>query len=39
MDSKNQNYDVVICGTGLIECILSQLLCLDGKKVFHLDRN
>ena len=32
MDSQetNPNYDVVVCGTGLIECILSGLLSLEG---------
>jgi Rab GDP dissociation inhibitor len=32
-------YDVVVCGTGLVECILSGLLSQDGKKVLHIDRN
>ena len=32
-------YDVVICGTGLTECILSGLLCKKGMKVLHTDRN
>jgi len=32
-------YDVIICGTGLTECILSGLLSVNGKKVLHLDRN
>jgi Rab GDP dissociation inhibitor len=50
MDSSesNPNYDVVVCGTGLIECILSGLLSLDGtnplrnplgKRILHIDRN
>ncbi|OEH75183.1 Rab GDP dissociation inhibitor, partial [Cyclospora cayetanensis] len=30
---------VVVCGTGLKECILSGLLSSAGKKVLHLDRN
>ena len=30
---------VVVCGTGLKECILSGLLSSSGKKVLHLDRN
>ncbi len=29
-------YDVIICGTGLKECILSGLLSVKGKKVRHL---
>jgi len=41
MDSgeNNPNYDVVVCGTGLIECILSGLLSMEGKRVLHIDRN
>jgi Rab GDP dissociation inhibitor len=35
----DESYDVVICGTGLIECILSGLLSQEGKKVLHIDRN
>jgi len=42
----NETYDVVVCGTGLIECILSGLLSqegisafITGKKVLHIDRN
>lgn len=29
-------YDVVVLGTGLTECILSGLLSVDGKKVLHM---
>lgn len=32
-------YDVVICGTGFTESILSGLLSLKGMKVLHIDRN
>ncbi|XXQ37727.1 Rab GDP dissociation inhibitor [Plasmodiophora brassicae] len=35
----NEDYDVIILGTGLKECILSGLLSVSGKKVLHLDRN
>lgn len=35
----NDNYDVVILGTGLKECLLSGLLALNGKKILHLDRH
>mmetsp|Transcript_129919 Transcript_129919/g.183244 ORF Transcript_129919/g.183244 Transcript_129919/m.183244 type:complete len:335 (+) Transcript_129919:91-1095(+) len=35
----NEEYDVVVCGTGLTESILSGLLSQDGKKVLHIDRN
>lgn len=29
----------MVCGTGLVECILSGLLSQEGKKVLHIDRN
>lgn len=32
-------YDAIICGTGLTECIISGLLSVQGKRVLHLDRN
>ncbi|XP_063072558.1 rab GDP dissociation inhibitor beta-like [Engraulis encrasicolus] len=32
-------YDVIVLGTGLKECILSGLLSAAGKKVLHIDRN
>lgn len=35
----NEEYDVLVCGTGLTECILAGLLAQDGKKVLHIDRN
>jgi Rab GDP dissociation inhibitor len=35
----NDNYDVIVLGTGLTECIISGLLSISGKKVLHLDRN
>lgn len=35
----NEDYDVIILGTGLKECILSGLLSVAKKKVLHLDRN
>lgn len=35
----DDEYDVIVCGTGLKECILSGLLSVHGKKVLHLDRN
>jgi len=34
-----EDYDVIVMGTGLKECILSGLLSVDGLKVLHLDRN
>lgn len=35
----DEEYDVVVCGTGLKECILSGLLSVHGKKVLHVDAN
>ena len=35
----DKEYDFVILGTGLKECILSGLLSVSGKKVLHMDRN
>lgn len=35
----DEEYDVVVLGTGLTECILSGLLSVDTKKVLHMDRN
>jgi len=32
----NEEYDVIVLGTGLKECILSGLLSVKGKKVLHL---
>ncbi|KAB5515979.1 hypothetical protein DKX38_026627 [Salix brachista] len=32
-------YDVIVLGTGLKECILSGLLSAVGLKVLHMDRN
>jgi Rab GDP dissociation inhibitor len=35
----DEEYDVIVLGTGLTECILAGLLSAHGKKVLHLDRN
>eukprot|EP00921_Rhytidocystis_pertsovi_P006956 GHVQ01011741.1.p1 GENE.GHVQ01011741.1~~GHVQ01011741.1.p1 ORF type:complete len:454 (+),score=54.38 GHVQ01011741.1:374-1735(+) len=35
----DEEYDVVVCGTGLKECILSGLLSVHGNKVLHVDQN
>jgi len=35
----DEQYDVIILGTGLKECILSGVLSVEGKKVLHMDRN
>ncbi|KAJ1926162.1 Rab GDP dissociation inhibitor alpha [Tieghemiomyces parasiticus] len=34
-----EEYDVIVLGTGLTECVLSGLLSVEGKKVLHIDRN
>jgi len=34
-----EEFDAIILGTGLKECILSGLLSKAGKKVLHMDRN
>ncbi|KAF3689875.1 Rab GDP dissociation inhibitor beta [Channa argus] len=34
-----QEYDVIVLGTGLKECILSGLISLSGKRVLHIDKN
>ena len=38
MDEIAPEYDVVVLGTGLTECILSGVLSVKGQKVLHLDR-
>lgn len=35
----DEEYDVIILGTGLKECVLSGILSKEGKKVLHMDRN
>lgn len=35
----DEEYDVIVLGTGLTECIMSGLVSVDGKKVLHMDRN
>lgn len=34
----DENYDVIVLGTGLTECVLSGILSVEGKKVLHVDR-
>lgn len=34
-----EEYDAIVIGTGLTECILSGMLSVSGKKVLHMDRN
>ncbi|KAH0792210.1 GDP dissociation inhibitor family protein [Histomonas meleagridis] len=36
---EGDNYDVIACGTGFKECLLSGLLSVARKKVLHVDRN
>ena len=35
----DEEYDCIVLGTGLKECILSGMLSVSGKKVLHIDRN
>ncbi|CAF2113066.1 unnamed protein product [Brassica napus] len=35
----DEEYEVIVLGTGLKECILSGLLSVDGVKVLHMDRS
>lgn len=37
--TMNEEYDAIVLGTGLKECILSGMLSVSGKKVLHVDRN
>uniref|UniRef100_A0A0D3DUG9 Guanosine nucleotide diphosphate dissociation inhibitor n=1 Tax=Brassica oleracea var. oleracea TaxID=109376 RepID=A0A0D3DUG9_BRAOL len=37
--SMDEEYEVIVLGTGLKECILSGLLSVDGVKVLHMDRS
>jgi RAB protein geranylgeranyltransferase component A len=39
MDEIAPEYDVVVLGTGLTECVLSGVLSVKGKKVLHIDRH
>jgi len=36
---NGESYDIVVCGTGITESILSGLLAMEGMKVLHIDRN
>uniref|UniRef100_A0A4W6ENV9 Rab GDP dissociation inhibitor n=1 Tax=Lates calcarifer TaxID=8187 RepID=A0A4W6ENV9_LATCA len=36
---RMQEYDIIVLGTGLKECILSGLMSQSGKKVLHIDKN
>ena len=35
----DEEYDCIVLGTGLTECIISGMLSVSGKKVLHMDRN
>ncbi|OQO02630.1 hypothetical protein B0A48_12158 [Cryoendolithus antarcticus] len=39
MDEIAPEYDIVVLGTGLTECVLSGVFSVKGKKVLHIDRN
>ncbi|XP_067092674.1 rab GDP dissociation inhibitor beta [Osmerus mordax] len=34
-----QEFDIIVLGTGLKECIISGLMTVSGKRVLHIDRN
>lgn len=34
-----EEYDAIVLGTGLKECIISGMLSVSGKKILHIDRN
>ncbi|XP_035487070.2 rab GDP dissociation inhibitor beta [Scophthalmus maximus] len=34
-----QEFDIIVLGTGLKECVLSGLMSQSGKKVLHIDKN
>lgn len=34
-----EEYDIIVLGTGLSECVLSGLASVQGKRVLHMDRN
>ncbi|KAI3445785.1 hypothetical protein Pfo_002450 [Paulownia fortunei] len=36
---RDEEYDVIVLGAGLKECILRGLLSVDGLKVLHMDKN
>jgi len=35
----DEEYDCIVLGTGLVECVISGMLSVSGKKVLHMDRN
>jgi len=39
MEEVAPEYDVIVLGTGLTECVLSGVFSVKGKKVLHIDRN
>ncbi|KAK3684486.1 Rab GDP dissociation inhibitor alpha [Vermiconidia calcicola] len=39
MEEIAPEYDLIVLGTGLTECILSGVMSVKGKKVLHMDRN
>ncbi|KAI8980546.1 GDP dissociation inhibitor [Pilobolus umbonatus] len=39
INKQEDNYDIIVLGTGLTECILSGIFSVEGKKVLHMDRN
>lgn len=39
IDNMDEDYDIIVLGTGMKECILSGLMSQLGKKVLHIDKN
>ncbi|XP_070557697.1 rab GDP dissociation inhibitor alpha-like [Ptychodera flava] len=35
----DEEYDVIVLGTGLKECVLSGILSVSGRRVLHMDKN
>lgn len=36
---NNEEYDIVVMGTGITESILSGLLSMEGNKILNIDKN
>lgn len=36
---SKENFDIIVLGTNLKQCMLSSLLCVEGKKVLQIDAN
>lgn len=38
-NGDTNQYDYIVLGTGLVECIISSLLSKEGHRILHIDRN